>query len=362
MTIQQIVCPEKIEKELLHIWEGLAKENKMRASLFNLVVFNKLNNRTDYFRNIVQKVTEKFPCRTIFITEDEAPDHKYLKTAVSVVMPQGEKSSIACDQIDVGVAGSEIEKVPSLILPHLLPDLPIYVLWTQDPSKSHVIFEPLINLATRVIFDSESADDLLSFSTSVLNLHLEKKIHVADLSWARIEGWRDLFSSSFGEKSQLQKLQNCSNITISFNNRTTEFFCHLKIQAIYLLSWLVSCLDWKIHKANADLTFLLSYKDQKFQAKIESELWEVLGSGTIISVDLESIFGDHFNASRTKERKHLAKIHRSSPNSCQLPYEFVFGQTATGQSLVREICMKGTSKHYIEMLKTLQILDKDKLC
>jgi hypothetical protein len=45
-----------------------------------------------------------------------------------------------------------------------------------------------------------------------------------------------------------------------------------------------------------------------------------------------------------------------------MPYEFVLGQTATGQSLVKEICMKGTSVHYLDMLKELIILDKDKLC
>ncbi|HAB99095.1 MAG TPA: hypothetical protein DCE71_04665 [Parachlamydiales bacterium] len=112
MTIQQIVSPDQIEKQLQSIWEALVKENKMRASLFNLIVYTHLSARTDYFRSIVQKVIEKFPCRILFISFDPDTSQSYLKTAVSVVTPSQGETTIACDNIDIGVAGSEIEKVP----------------------------------------------------------------------------------------------------------------------------------------------------------------------------------------------------------------------------------------------------------
>jgi hypothetical protein len=56
------------------------------------------------------------------------------------------------------------------------------------------------------------------------------------------------------------------------------------------------------------------------------------------------------------------KIFITSKEKCDLPYQFVLGKTATGQSLVQEICTKGTSTHYLGMLATLKHLDKDKLC
>jgi hypothetical protein len=43
----------------------------------------------------------------------------------------------------------------------------------------------------------------------------------------------------------------------------------------------------------------------------------------------------------------------SCPVSCELPYQYVLGKTATGQSLVQEITRRGTSEHYLEMLKKL---------
>ena len=362
VTIQQIVSPERIETELLKIWEDLSKENKMRASLFNLVVFNRLSTRTDYIRNIVQKVVEKFPCRTLFISQDPATEQSYLKTAVSVLIPKVGESSIACDLIDIGVAGTGVEKVPFLILPHLLPDLPVYVLWAEDPSVPHPLFAPLTRLATRVIFDSESASSLLNFAKTLLFFKEQTNIDIADLNWARTQGWRDLIKATFDAPHRLKDLFDVRSIKFQYNARESEFFCHLKIQAMYLLAWLMSRLEWTMVKAEKDLRFDLHSKGQKIEAAIESAGWEKLGSGTVIAIEMTSSQGHNFSAARIKERYHYVKIHLSSPNSCELPYEFVLGQTATGQSLVNEICMKGTSDHYLDMLKELIILDKDKLC
>ena len=356
MTIQEIVDPERIEPELLKIWEGLGKANKTRASLFNLIVFNQLSPRTDYFRNIVQKVVEKFPCRTLFISQDPDTKQNYLKTAISVVFPNAEDKSIACDQIDIGVAGNDIAKVPFLILPHLLPDLPIYVLWTEDPSKQHALFTPLTRLATRIIFDSESADNLFNFSKTILALHKETSVDIGDLNWARTQGWRDLISFSFTDLKAINALQ------FVYNARENVFFCHLKIQAMYLLAWLSSRLQWTLEKADKNLQFSLRAGTQKIAASIASTTWEKLGSGTVISVQIETSAGKTFLAARIPERYHYVQILLASQESCELPYQYLLGQTATGQSLVKEICTRGTSAHYLDMLKELLILDKDKLC
>lgn len=362
MTTQLIVSPDQIESGLLKIWEGLAKEKKTRASLFNLVVFNKLSKRTDYVRSIVQRITEKFPCRTLFISEDVTSQDSYLKTAISVLMPKGPEGAFACDLIDIGVSGSEMYKVPFLITPHLLPDLPTYVLWTEDPSLDHPLFESLVKKATRVIFDSESADNLLDFSQKILDLHEKGHISVADLNWARTAEWRDLIIATFNGDHQIQDLEQMNNLRISFNSRETDVFCHLKIQSIYLLAWLSSRLGWNLKNAEKKLHFEFEKEGVNIEAIIESMDWENLGSGMIISTEITTKDGHSFQAGRIPDRPHFVKILTCSPDTCQLPYEFMLGQSSIGQSLVNEICMKGTNSHYIDMLKELIILDKEKLC
>ncbi len=349
MTIQQqLVEPAKIESELLRLWEGLAKE-KIRACLFNLIVFNRLSARTDYIRDIVQKVSEKYPCRVLFITEDPNSKNEYIKTAVSVVGG----GNIACDYIDIGVSGASIEKVPFVILPHFITDLPISLLWTEDPTLPHSLFDPLLKLAHRVIFDSESADSLLAFSQKILEL---KKVDTADLNWARIEGWRDLIASLFHvNASHLDQIQN---VEIVYNERATESFCHLKVQSLYILAWMASRLGWKFKGATQDLKFTF----EKQSAQIRSEKWEKLGPGTVIAVNIQTHDGYFFEQKRIRNQYHNVLTKTSSPEKCEMPYQFVLGKTATGQSLVKEIITKGTSLHYLEMLKTVSQIDKDRLC
>lgn len=330
----------------------------MRASLFNLIVFNRYSPRTDYIRNIVQKVVEKFPCRVLFISEDPDSNQSYLKTAVSVIMPESAGNAVACDQIDIGAAGNEIERVPYLLWPHILPDLPVTLLWAEDPSFTHPLFEPLSRLADRIIFDSESADSLFDFSRTVLSLKEKRKVDVADLNWARTEGWRDLLAFVFNTKERVEMLKNLSMLKITYNARPTEFFCHLKIQSMYLLSWLAGRLDWQFKTATKQLQFDFT----ALKASIETTVWEKLGPGTITSVDLCTKNNNLFQCARIKEQYHSVSIQISSQEKCELPYHFLLGQTATGQSLVQEICMKGTSVHYLEMLRRLSALDKDQLC
>lgn len=356
LSYQQIVKPEAIETELRAIWEKLAKENKMRACLFNLIVFNRYSSRTDYIRNIVQKVIEKFPCRLLFISEDPEAKESYLKTAVSVIIPQNGESTTACDHIDIGVGGKEIERVPFVLLPHILPDLPTVLLWAEDPSKHHPLFHPLISLASRVIFDSEAADDLLAFSKTVLDLKALANFDVADLNWARTQGWRDLLSSLFDTKERLSQLQNLSSLQIIYNDRPTEFFCHLKIQSMYLLAWLSSRLNWTLKKRDSTLHFQFTSDQNPITVDITSESWENLGPGTVISLRFMTKQQQIYDCSRIQDRYHHVNIQISSQEKCDLPYQFILGQTATGHSLVQEICMKGTSSHYLEMLKLLQIL------
>ncbi|OGN65480.1 MAG: hypothetical protein A3E80_05420 [Chlamydiae bacterium RIFCSPHIGHO2_12_FULL_49_9] len=358
MTTQHIIPPAQIESQLLKIWEGLAKENKMRACLFNLIVFNKLSGRTDYFRNIVQKVLEKYPCRVIFISSDPDSSQNYLKTAVSVVTPPNGSDLIACDYIDIGVAGPLLARVPFVLLPHIIPDLPVSLLWAEDCSEPHPLFEPLSKLANRIIFDSESAESLLAFSQKVLKIKKETNLDIADLNWARIEGWRELVFSTFSPKDLQGHLQEISKVEISYNSQETEFFCHLKIQAMYLLAWISSRLGWKFKRASKNLHFDF---DQT-EAQIYSAIWQKLGPGTVISINIETKSGYSFHCARIPKEYHRVSIQIASKEKCELPYQFVLGQTATGQSLVKEIITQGTSAHYLEMLETLNSLDRDQLC
>jgi len=361
MTTQQIVPPAQIESELLRIWDSLDQTRQMRASLFNLIVFNELSTRTDYIRNIVQKIIDTFPCRVLFVSHDPDPSKHYLKTAVSVIASKGTGSNV-CDDIDIGVAGSEWERVPYVILPHLLPDLPVYLLWAEDPSHTHPLFQPLAKLSTRIIFDSESADHLTSFAQTLLNLKEQKGQDIADLNWARLEGWRDLLASTFDSKERIKDLNEIDELTITYNGRETEFFCHLKIQAMYLLALVSSRLGWSFQTFEKKKNHFHFSFDQSIRAKIESSFIQELPPGSILSMKISTKGQSHYHFAINPQQPHQATVNITMHDRCELPYRFILRKSLMGQSLVREIFLKGTSSFFVETLHQLQILDRETIC
>lgn len=361
MTTQQIVPPAQIENELLRIWDSLDKNRQMRASLFNLIVFNRLSSRTDYIRNIVQRIIDTFPCRVLFVSHDPDPAKHYLKTAVSVIASKGSRANV-CDDIDIGVAGSEWERVPYVILPHLLPDLPVYLLWAEDPTQSHPLFQPLATLSTRIIFDSESADHLMGFAQTLLALKEQKGRDIADLNWARLEGWRDLLASTFDSKERINDLSNIEELTITYNARETEFFCHLKIQAMYLLSLISSRLGWKLQSTEKKKNRFHFSFDRTIQATIESSFIEQLPPGCILSMNVVTKGKSHYHFQINPQLPSQVTVQITTHDRCELPVQFILRKSPMGQSLVREIFLKGTSSFFLEMLHQLQVLDRETIC
>lgn len=361
MTIQQIVPPKQIESELLRIWESMGKTQKMRACLFNLIVFNQLSTRTDYIRGIVQKIIETFPCRVLFVSHDSDPSKNYLKTAVSVIASEGKNANI-CDDIDIGVAGSDWERVPYVILPHILPDLPIYLLWAENPLPNHPLFQPLSTLANRVIFDSESAENLLGFSKTLLSLKEQKKHDIADLNWGRLEGWRDLLSSTFDSQDRINDLKDIKEISIVYNARATEYFCHLKIQAMYLLAFLSARLGWNFQCVKKkDCIHRFTFNGH-ITATIEPADWEGLAPGAILTMSIKTNKQTHYQFTRDSKLHHQVTVQISTPERCDLPYQFILGKTPMGQSLLREVFLKGTSSFFLQALQQMMLLDEQNIC
>lgn len=356
MTAQYLVKPKDVEKTLHMIWENLKKQSKLRASLFNLIIYSKSTHRVDYLRNVTQKVIEKFPCRIIFIS-DLGGSEKFLKTAVSVISPK-EASQVACDSIDIAIGGDEYELTSLFILPHLLPDLPIYLLWADDPKVENLLFDNLKKLVNKIIFDSEIVENMVLFTEKISQF---KGLEVADLNWARTENWRHLLTNYFNSEEKIKSLSLCKKITITYNAKASEFFCHTKIKALYLQAWLASCMQWRLQNMTIKekrIHFFYEYKDKKIEVELFSILSDAYITGEITSLTLETSFNELFSFSTDVKNPKQIKIEQSAPQSCELPHFAMLEKNFFDSSLVKEIFYHKTSVHF---LQSIQLLLKSKL-
>jgi len=356
MSSEYIVEPSKIESQLNQIWDELQGIGKTRASLFNLIIYSESDKREDYLYKVARKVIEKFPCRVIMATIDYKAIKPVLKTSVSAITSESKSNAVACDFINISLSLCNRERTPFLIIPHLTTDLPTYLLWADDPCKQNPIASKLEALATRVIFDSELSDELNKFCHAAINHKERSGSDIADLNWGRIEGWRQLFSQTFKTKDKLDLLKKVSSIEICYNAFENEYLRHTKIQSLYLQAWLASRLEWTFksyatEKAAVKITYMSDSKEINIHLK-ETATSEMI-PGRITSVKLETPNGDFFSFERSKTSSQLVVLHYSTKDYCEIPSEFVIDKYESGLSLVKEIFHKGTSLHFLNVLKQL---------
>ncbi|MEL7430983.1 MAG: glucose-6-phosphate dehydrogenase assembly protein OpcA [Chlamydiota bacterium] len=346
MSMQTLVSPENIESTLVTIWEGLAKKNKVRACLFNLVVYTKRDPRSDSFREVVMKVIENYPCRIIFLSHDRESSSSYLKTAVSVVdIKNG--SDTACDTIDMGFGGSGAEKVFFVLLPHLVPDLPIHLLWLDPPSKKHALFAQLEPLCDRLIIDSGSCPTFRTFLSGMREYLPEKTSHISDLNWTRTSPWRHLLAAEFRTEREKALLQQAKEIRIVYNGEKNPYIPHPKTETLYLIFWLANRLGWTVKKSSE-----LALHFSPTNVQIEARNAPSLRPGALIS--LEILSGENrFCFQRKLEASSEIAVRITSKEKCALPRTISIPKETRGASLSAEMVKKQTNQQYLDTMELL---------
>ncbi len=354
------VSPADIQSELNRIWESLETTNVARACLFNLIFYTQKNHRAPYIQRIAQKVVEKFPSRVIFVTVDKAAKEDFLKTEVSILSSSKGEFDVACDYIQIDAAGTSHERVPFVVLPHILPDLPVYLVWGEDLSKGDPLCYQLEQFANRLIFDSEATENLPRFASSILEHYERANSDIADLNWARTESWREMFSMAFYSKDNLAQIERSKKITIIYNAQETPFFCHTNIQAVYMQAWLACQLGWTfraLSKEKGTLVFSYNGASGPIEITLSTAQHANLPPGLILSVDVSTADEQHFSFKRHLEILHQITYQYSTKDKCDLPSHYIFTKAESGHSLVKEICHRGTSEHFLKVLNLVKKMD-----
>lgn len=340
----KVVSPKDIRSALHEIWDTFKETNKMRACLFNLIIYAKKNQRGEYLNALVEKMIQKFPSRIVFISIDPESSGK-IETSVDVLTADTGKQQIMCDLINIDVSHDKKDKIPFLMLPHILPDLPVYMVHAADPCENDPTGISLETYATRVIYDSEASNSLPQFAKAVLEHHKAKKCQIADLSWGRIEGWRQLFIDTLSP----EELKEIQEITITYNDIESETYRHPKIQSTFIQAWLATQLGWKLKGCTKEGFEYEGVKVNLVPGKLEG-----LYSGRIIDLTITIGNGSSITFVRMKNPLHHIRIEKSTQDACMMPTTYIFDQNAIGLSLVREICHSNTSSHFLKLMQFLR--------
>ncbi len=338
-----------IGKELNRLWDEAQGQAQIRASLFNLIVHLHGDARVAHFQKLIKRVVSKFPSRVIFIISDGRAEENYLHTSVaSQTIGEGDLK-IFCETIQIEVGGTYKERVFFLVTPHILPDLPVYLLWTQDPGAESVILPHLVPYANRIIFDSEASTNLQAFSTSLRTLSQKFSCEVGDLHWSAISSWRSLLTNAFNYQDALTALEEAHLISITYNKGQ-------EIEAGYLQAWLASRLGWEFQSFELiEGNIRLSYRRPTHNVVIFLKPKEEpkLNPGAILGIEIESQINKmHFHFKRNGATRQVS-IQVSDASKCDLPTTTYLCGAQEGKEIIDEIFYPASKKHYQMMLDLL---------
>ncbi len=320
---------------------GVNMEKEIKGHLFNLIIYTAEKRRADYFEQMVHSLIEKFPSRVIHIRCDKGgTSHVKL-----------EPCDHRCEHMTISSSLEKIDEVPFVILPHLVPDLPIYLLWGDDPTAENPILSALEKLSTRLIFDTESAVNLQAFAQKMLNKVETLNIEFMDISWAEIAGWRDVISQVFLTRNQLNYLRQCNTIHIKYNQLNDDFIQHDTVQAIYLQGWLAAQLEWKFNQVKEiDGEHHIFYEGRK--VVLTPQKRATLNPGLIF--EISCINDEKLKTTLTfADKQSKVMVYISTPDHCEVPYSLQLQVMQTGATAMKEMFYFRPSHHYRNMLNAI---------
>lgn len=327
---------------------------QLKACLFNLVIFVTDDQKAAYLNNLAHDILERFPCRIIFIKGDMAPDKDQLNIHVANEIVTKSNKKIPCDEMIIDVGSQKLSRVPFLVIPHLVPDLPIYLLWGQDPTSDNEILPFLEKYATRLIFDSQCTTDLQHFAKEMLILIDTATATLMDFNWAHISGWRDILAKVFNDPESIKRLRHAQNIRIVYNRKKTEFALNNETKAIYLQAWLAARLGWKFTSMQYENgSRFVTYMGPKQEVKIElmpDEETQLL-PGAIIRFEIQAE-GNEYQIIR-KQNLSKVTVHVTTEDRCELPFTLSLPDLTRRSVFMREVFYTAVNVHYKQMLQAI---------
>lgn len=359
MQLEEVKKIADIEKQLSKLWEEQKGSKRVRACLFNLIIFAHEKHRVEYLRELVLSIVNKFPCRIIIVQGNSSVQD--IKVSVSNELTGKGDTSFACDLIMIQAPENQLQRVPFIILPNLVPDLPIYLLTGQNLTESNDILPALEQFSSRIIFDAGCADNLPQFSKKVLEM-MDAKPHLdfVDMDWLLTAGWRNALAEVFDCDTALQRLKTTKNIQIRYNDRTMDWFPFKETKAMYLAGWLAAQMEWRfVKQEKKNGTRILTYHsgNNDFDIVLFPKTEENLYTGAILGVEISSS-DDYFYFISPVPNMAKVSVHISSLETCELPFTIPLPTLKSGFPYVQDLFFMPPSTHYRNMLKALAAMSK----
>jgi glucose-6-phosphate dehydrogenase assembly protein OpcA len=314
----QATSIDALDRELARLRRAAvahAKERGLtlaRASVLNLVVYAEREVHARRAARTVADLAIRHPSRAILVLGDRGREGVLASVELHCHVPQVDGAQpVLYEQILARVRGDFDERVASVVIPLLVPDLPVFLWWTGTPPSDARHLDDLVKLADRLIVDSADfarADRTLPEVARLERFH----VGITDLNWARLTHWRELIAQFFDVPAWRPFLDGITGIRAGFAVDMDGRDIHPS-QALLLLGWMASRLGWRPVEAlaPAEAGGLLFHMDRgdgaPVQVRLRPRFERGLEAGDVSGVRIQARVGAdtaEFVIKRAPDERH----------------------------------------------------------
>jgi len=211
-----------------------------RTSVLTLVAYALDSDAARRAGETIAALPEYHPSRSIVVLAQPSDDEPAIDARLSAhchIAP-GLEGQVCFEDVELTVGGRAARHLHSVVLPLLVPDLPVYSWWSGDlPGDLHLLSDVLDN-SDRFIVDSTRFSDAQSGLPHLASLVQHTTTAMSDLSWARLDPWRQLSAQFFDSPGLRPYLDGLTAVDI-------EHAAGSAAQSLFLTGWLASRLGWQ---------------------------------------------------------------------------------------------------------------------
>jgi glucose-6-phosphate dehydrogenase assembly protein OpcA len=240
------VAIDALEGELVKLWRHPEEAEEIRAHvtracMSNLIVHHRpAEGGPETIDQMLIDVVRFHPCRILLLSEDETESSPEPRAFISAHVDSSQMAF--SEQITLKTGGAGLARLPSIVRPFLLGDLPTS-LWLSSGGlipMGQDWFHELTEMADQMIYDSfiwsNARQGLISVTDWLAGAPAERS--AADLAWRRLRPWRRLIAQALDPAAVPGALQAICEITI-------EHGPHALPQAWLLAGWMAQRLGWR---------------------------------------------------------------------------------------------------------------------
>ena len=374
---------QTVEQELSRLWmENAGGEDQetavMRARVLNLLVYVSSAEALAEVNELLSEVTSVHPCRAlVMVAERDGADSDIEMLVSSYCQSSGaaKTRNLCCEQVTMRASGRFSVELPSAAEPLLVPDLPIFLWWRDQPRLNDGVFRKLSHASDRVIFDSA---DFLQPYTDLFALagllQKERAAHtgLSDLNWARLTSWRGLLANFYDVREYRETLDRINHVRIEYvaPEAAPEAIAP---KALILAGWLMSRLGWRVassqpvqakgravHLERAGREIVIEFKSVSRRAEMH---------GWIARVELRAEEPAHsaFIVARSEDGRYL-ETQTTSNDEMRASRLLIGGDKTEAELLGRELEIRSHDRIYeeavaaaAEVIKRLSLVPSDSI-